>query len=78
MRKIVFVLVTLTLLVGAHVATAAPAKIYKNCEALRAVYPKGVAQTKVASKKTGAKYAPSIYKQNKSKDRDKDGSACES
>lgn len=41
------------------------------------VYPYGVAKTKAAARKTGAKYAPSVYKANSTKDRDKDGVACE-
>jgi hypothetical protein len=55
-----------------------PAKAYKNCTELRKAYPMGVAKSKAAAKKSGAKYAPSVYNANKSKDRDKDGAACES
>lgn len=51
---------------------------FKNCTALRKVYPAGVAKTKASAKKTGSKYAPSVYAANSKMDRDKDGAACES
>lgn len=58
------------------------AKKYANCAALNKVYPGGVAKSAKAKNKGGTtKYAPkvsaSLYKANKSKDRDGDGIACE-
>jgi len=53
------------------------AKKYKNCTEMRKVFPKGVAGTKSAARETGAKYDPKVYAANRSKDRDKDGAACE-
>jgi hypothetical protein len=55
---------------------------FANCAALNKVYPGGVAKNKKVRNKGGAtKYTPSvkpkIYKANASKDRDKDGIACE-
>lgn len=54
-----------------------PEAKFKNCTELRSVYPKGVALTKRAASASGAKYAPAIYRANRSKDRDNDGVACE-
>ena len=55
---------------------------FANCAALNKVFPGGVAKNKTVKNKGGAiKYAPAvkpkIYKANSSKDRDKDGIACE-
>jgi len=57
-------------------------KKFANCSALNKVYPGGVAKNKSVQNKGGAtKFTPSvrpkIYKANSSKDRDKDGIACE-
>jgi hypothetical protein len=57
-------------------------KKYSNCAALNKVYPGGVAKnSKVKNKGGSTKLKPSvkpkIYKANSSKDRDKDGIACE-
>jgi hypothetical protein len=57
-------------------------KKFANCAALNKVYPGGVAKNSKVTNKGGAtKYTPSvkpkIYKANSSKDRDKDGIACE-
>jgi hypothetical protein len=59
-----------------------PDKKYSNCAALNKVYPGGVAKSKTSVNRGGStKYAPrvsaSIYSENKSKDRDHDGIACE-
>jgi len=83
---------TFTLVVSAIVAfgVAAPSqalptpmdKKFANCTELNKVYPGGVAKNIKAVNKGGAtNYAPlvkpKIYKANSSKDRDKDGLACE-
>ena len=78
MRKFIFISVALSLLTASPVSAEMPMKSFKNCSALKKVYPKGVANTKAAAKSTGAKYAPSIYKANMKMDRDKDNVACES
>lgn len=57
-------------------------KKFSNCEALNKVYPGGVAKNKKATNMGGATsyiplVSPKIYKANVSKDRDKDGIACE-
>lgn len=65
-------------------APLAGAKDYANCTALNKAYPGGVAKSKAAAAKAvsgGAKKAPAVnakvYAENASKDRDKDGVACE-
>ena len=62
-------------------ADAAPKK-FKNCTELNKTYKGGVAKTTTTKNKGGkTKYKPyansSLYEANKSKDRDKDGIACE-
>jgi hypothetical protein len=59
-----------------------PDKKYSNCAALNKVYPGGVAKSKTSVNRGGSvKYAPKVsaklYSENKSKDRDHDGIACE-
>ena len=63
-------------------STVAIVKKYSNCAALNKDYPGGVAKSaKVKNKGGKTKYTPkvssSIYKANKTKDRDGDGIACE-
>lgn len=58
------------------------AKNYKNCTELNKVYKGGVAKNSSTKNEGGkTKYKPhvsaSLYEANKSKDRDKDGIACE-
>ena len=78
MRKICFISSALVAsLVMAAPVSAHPGK-FKNCTELKKKYPNGVAKTAKAAKATGAKLAPSVYSQNQSMDRDKDGAACES
>lgn len=55
---------------------------FSNCAALNKVYPGGVAKNSKVTNRGGAtNYSPvvkpKIYKANSSKDRDKDGIACE-
>lgn len=57
-------------------------KKFANCTELNEVYPGGVAKNSAATNKGGATnytpiVKPKIYKANASKDRDKDGLACE-
>jgi len=66
----------------AHGSPSVVSKKFANCAALNKVYPGGVAKNKSVQNKGGAtKFTPSvrpkIYKANSSKDRDKDGIACE-
>ena len=87
MKKAIAVIsaAVLTGLVGFAPATAAPVvvtKKFSNCKALNRVYPGGVARSGSVSNSGGAtKYSPTVsarvYKENKSKDRDHDGIACE-
>jgi hypothetical protein len=78
MRKFILITVALSLFAGAPASAEVPMRSFKNCTALKKVYPSGVANTKKAAKLTGAKFAPSIYKVNKKMDRDGDNAACES
>jgi hypothetical protein len=50
---------------------------YKNCDALRARYPYGVAKSKASVGGTGATVNAKVYNANRGLDRDKDGVACE-
>lgn len=57
-------------------------KLYSNCSALNKVYPGGVAKSSSVKNKGGkTKKIPTVnakvYSENASKDRDKDGIACE-
>lgn len=63
-------------------APAAAATKYSNCSALRVKYAHGVAKSATAARKAdGLKGKPfisaALYKANESKDRDRDGVACE-
>ena len=51
---------------------------HKNCTALRAVYPKGVARDAKSAASTGATVDAAQYQLHAGLDRDKDGIACES
>lgn len=77
MRKFLSLCLVLFTLTTTPVSALSPHKKYKSCTELRKTYPNGVAKTRAAAKRTGAKYDPTVYAQNKSKDRDKDGVACE-
>lgn len=62
--------------------TDAAAKTFKNCTELNKTYKGGIAKnSKVKNKGGKTKYKPKVsaklYAANKSKDRDKDGIACE-
>jgi len=57
-------------------------KKFANCSALNKVYPGGVAKSRSSRNKGGnTNYSPTVnakvYAENSSKDRDKDGIACE-
>lgn len=65
-------------------AVLAAAKKFKNCTALNAVHPHGVAKPGAADLVRGStkpvttfKVAPKVYAANTHLDRDKDGVACE-
>jgi hypothetical protein len=58
-------------------------KTYPNCKALNAVYPHGVGRvgardkTKSGKPVTNFKRSNKLYRENRARDRDKDGVACE-
>lgn len=60
---------------------AAGARVFANCTALNKVYPGGVAKPGAVNQGGKTKYTPkynaALYAANSSKDRDKDGIACE-
>lgn len=63
-------------------APASAAKRYANCAALNKAYPHGVGKPGARDKTSGRrvtnfKVSRSLYEANRSKDRDKDGIACE-
>jgi hypothetical protein len=74
---------TIMLAMGVGTAEAAPKpRAYKNCTELNKVYKGGVAKNaKIRNKGGKTKYKPTVslkvYNLNKSRDRDKDGIACE-
>ena len=72
----------LTIALIASLTAPASAVGFKNCTALQKKHPYGIAKsTKVLAKATGLNGRPTIsaklYQENKSKDRDGDGVACE-
>ena len=81
-----FFLATLMAFVMVTPSSGSPSllgKKFANCEALNEVYPGGVAKNSKVTNMGGATnylpvVKPKIYKANASKDRDKDGIACES
>lgn len=82
--SIAVILTTIISISGGMAADAStfPTKKYTNCKALNKKYPGGVARSANVTNSGGAThYAPTIsakiYKENKSKDRDHDGIACE-
>lgn len=86
MKKLVMSFMVGAVLIGGTVnaptQTDAATKAYKNCTELNKDYKGGVAKdSKVRNKGGKTKYSPTIsaelYKANASKDRDKDGIACE-
>lgn len=82
MKQTGILIVCLTVAIsGASSATGATVKKYKNCTALHAVYPSGVAKPGALDKQGKAKGTPKtdakLYAANAHLDRDKDGWACE-
>ncbi|MEY4367450.1 MAG: hypothetical protein RLZ28_865 [Actinomycetota bacterium] len=85
MKKIALLASVLVLLVptnGAHASVKVADKLFSNCAALNKVYPGGVAKSKSVKNKGGLtknrpKVSSKIYLENQTKDRDKDGIACE-
>ena len=68
--------------VPANAAQVGLEKKYANCAALNKVYPGGVAKSKSVRNKGGVTAKtptinPKVYSENRTKDRDGDGIACE-
>jgi hypothetical protein len=86
-KKLVAALAAATILLVPSIANASQqsglaTKKFSNCKALNRVYPGGVSRSGSVSNSGGAtKFTPTVsarvYKENKSKDRDHDGIACE-
>ncbi len=86
MKRILGAIIVIALLFSMSYGVAnkveAGAKSYQNCTELNKDYKGGVAETASTKNKGGkTKYKPHVskelYEANKSKDRDKDGIACE-
>jgi hypothetical protein len=89
MKKIVKVVLSLGLIFGisngiSQQHAVAKTKIIKfaNCKAMNKVYKGGVAKSKTIKNKGGKTHfkpfvSSALYNANKTKDRDKDGIACE-
>ncbi|MFJ7974820.1 excalibur calcium-binding domain-containing protein [Peribacillus sp. NPDC096379] len=88
MKKMIVILLSLGLIfcisIGSFTVEAAvtKAKTYKNCTELNKDYSGGVAKSSTVKNKGGkTNYKPyvskALYDANSSKDRDKDGIACE-
>ncbi|MFE4523992.1 excalibur calcium-binding domain-containing protein [Cytobacillus firmus] len=84
MKKTYVFILSFGLLLGFSVIDSAEAKAksYTNCTELNKDYKGGVSQSSSSKNKGGkTKYKPfvskELYNANKSKDRDKDGIACE-
>lgn len=86
MKKLAMSIITGALLIGGTISvptsTDAAAKTYKNCTELNKDYKGGVAKDANVTNTGGkTKNKPTVsaelYKANASKDRDKDGIACE-
>ncbi len=86
MKKAMPIILSAGLVFGFSLAAVdsveAKPKVYKNCTELNKAYKGGVAKSSSVKNKGGkTKYKPyvskALYDANKSKDRDKDGIACE-
>ena len=86
MKKMTIALVVVLLsgsgIVGANASPSIVEKKFSNCAALNKVYPGGVAKSAKWKNKGGEiKNKPvvnaKVYNENSSRDRDKDGIACE-
>ena len=83
--RIAGALIVFALVASANPAFASPISLerkFANCTELNKVYPGGVAKnSKVTNKGGKTEYTPAVkpavYKKNVTKDRDKDGIACE-
>jgi hypothetical protein len=84
-KKVLVLPIVLVFALSAGVAQAAPLVVEKkfdNCAALNKVYPGGVSKSAKSANKGGkTKQVPTVnlkvYNENKTKDRDGDGIACE-
>ncbi len=65
--------------VALFIPSTASASAFKNCTALNAKYPNGVAKSAAAAaaQKKPPKVSATVYKKNIKMDRDKDGTVCE-
>jgi len=84
MNKILISIFTLSFFISgtSAQATVSHKKPFKNCTAVNAKYPGGIASSKKAVNVGGtSKFSPKVdkklYKKLKGMDRDKDGIACE-
>lgn len=79
MKKLFIFTVFLGLCVAPGAAHASAGGSFKNCTALNAKYPSGVAKSAAAAKKQKQKpkVSAAIYQANVKMDRDKDGTVCE-
>lgn len=84
MKRIAVATIVIAMIGIAPAASATqPAAKFANCTALQKIYPGGVAKSKAAAAaaiKDGMrapKVSAALYSENSSKDRDKDGVACE-
>ena len=80
-RMIVTSLIAVSALVVSVMPAGAAARVFKNCTAMHKVYKGGVKRPGAVQKGGKLKYkavvSAALYNANKSKDRDKDGLACE-
>lgn len=81
-RTAIAVTVALAAVVAPPVETADAAKSYRNCTALNRDYPHGVGRPGARDNTSGTpvtnfKRSRSLYNANRSRDRDRDGIACE-
>jgi hypothetical protein len=81
MKKFFILVFSFTLAMNTSPASAAAAKVFKNCTELNKVYPGGVALPGAVNSggntKKLPKYNKALYLANQKSDRDKDGIACE-
>ena len=81
MKRVITLIICLSLAILAMPSSQAAAKVFKNCAELNKVYPGGVALPGAVNSggvtKKEPKYDKALYNANKKSDRDKDGIACE-
>ena len=81
MKRVITLIICLSLAILAMPSSQAAAKVFKNCAELNKVYPGGVALPGAVNSggvtKKEPKYDKALYTANKKSDRDGDGIACE-